>query len=182
MKYIISVLCPDKPGVVYNLSTAVCENKGNIIDMTQNVIRGFFTGVLYAIFDEEVNIEKLKGDINKDGTYTVDVVPYEKNPFVPKVQEKYILTLSGNEHKGIISGITDYLYKRNINIDSISATSDEKQFLIVASISLIGSKDALQIKKDIKALGEKWNITVHLSHENIFLATNTVCPTVRLEK
>ena len=183
MKYIISVLCPDRPGIICDISTAVFNNGGNICDMNQTVLKGFFTGVVYAVFEKKLeNIEKLKNDINIKGDYKVNIVPFKENDFKPVKYDKYVLTVDCLEQKGIVSQITKYLFDKKINIESFTAFTEKEHFIIVSEISVPSSKLAFAIKKDIKAIGDKWNISVHLSHENIYLATNTVCPTVRVGK
>ena len=180
MKYIISVLCPDSPGIVYRISSAIFSNGGNIADMSQTVLKGFFTGVVYAVFDEKPDTDKLKNDINVKGDYRVNIVPFQENKFETVPYDRYILTVKCREQKGIVAGVTEYLYNNNINIESFSAFTEDLEFVIVSEISVPGDRVARRIKKDIKSMGEDWNMSVHLSHENIYLATNTVCPTVRI--
>ena len=182
MKYLISLMCLDRPGIVCDLSRGIYKNDGNISQMKQTVLEGFFIGIVCGVFDNEPNFEKLKKDINVHGDYTVNIVPFTENSYAPEILEKYVLTVECAEQKGIIAGITEYLFDNNINIESFSAFAEKEKFYIVAEISIPGSQIALKIKNDIKKLGEKWNLSVHLSHSNIYLATNTVCPTVRIGK
>jgi len=180
MKYIISVLSKDKPGIVCDISTAIFNSGGNISDMSQTVIRGYFTLVTYAIFDKDIDKKALIDSINKYGDYQVIIVPFEENALEEVAFEKYVLTVKCNEQKGIISSITSYLYEKNINIENFYAYAKDNYFIIVAEMSVPTDNVALKIKKDIKKLGEKWDLSVHLSHENIYLAMNTICPTSRL--
>lgn len=182
MKYIISVLCLDRPGIVFNMSSAVARQGGNIDDMRQDVIEGYFTGVMAVTFENDCNIDKLKEDMNITGEGEVSIIPYKENDFAFETQEKYVLTVSCKEQKGIVAAITSYLYDNKINIDSISAFAEGDKFVIVTELSVPGSKAALKIKNDIRKIGKGWDLSVHLSHENIYLATNTICPTVRIGK
>lgn len=182
MKYIISVLCPDCPGIVSRISNAVFQKGGNISDMSQTVLKGYFIGVAHVIFDREQNSEELEKFINPENRYKINIVPFCDNDMDSIVSDRYILTVRCNEQKGIVASVTDYLYHNNINIESFSAFTENDEFVIVAEISVPEEKATVKIKNDIKKLGEKWNISVHLSHENIYLATNTVCPTVRIGK
>ena len=182
MKYIISVLCPDEPGIVSNISQAVFSEGGNICDMSQTVLKGFFIGVAYVVFDREQNTEILEKKINFCGKYKIHIVPYKEKHGENKVYDRYILTVKCNEQKGIVAKVTEYLFRNSINIESFSAFTENDTFIIVSEISVPEEKATVKIKNDIKSLGEEWNIFVHLSHENIYLATNTVCPTVRIGK
>lgn len=182
MKYIISVLSPDKPGIVYHISNAIFKNDGNINDLSQNVLKGYFTGVFYTDFNNVIDIDKLKKDINVTDEYQVNIVPFEKHHNIKSKQDNYVLTAKCTEQKGIVSAITGYLFEKNINIENFSAFTENDEFVIVSLISVPSTKDAFDIKNDIKEIGKDWNLSVHLSHENIYLATNTVCPTVRVGK
>lgn len=182
MKYIISVLSPDKPGIVYHISSAIFKHDGNINDMNQNVLMGYFNGIFNTDFSNEIDIDKLRNDINVTGDFQVNIVPFVENNNLKSEKDNYVLTVKCTEQKGIVSAITSYLYNKNINIESFSAFTENDEFVIVSLISVPNTKEAFKIKNDIKEIGKDWNLSVHLSHENIYLATNTVCPTVRVGK
>lgn len=182
MKYIISVLCPDRPGIISNISSAIFKYGGNICDINQTVLKGFFTGVAYVVFSTEPDISLLEKEINFQGEYKINIVPFRENTSEIIHYDKYILTVKCREQKGIVAAVTNYLYSHKINIESLSAFTEEDEFLMVLEISVPEDKIAVQIKKDLNAIGDGWDMTVHLSHENIYLATNTVCPTVRIGK
>lgn len=179
MKYIISVTCKDKPGIISDISKAIFSNGGNISDMSQNVLLGYFIGSTCADFDKEIDINQLKEDLLQ---YNPCILPFEENSYEKLSYEQYILTITSKEQKGIVAKVTNYLFEKNINIESFSAFTKEDKFYIVSQISVPNDKSLLKIKHDIKSLGNNFNFSLHLSHENIYLATNTICPTVRIGK
>ena len=183
-EYIITLLSKDKPGIISDISCAIRDAGGNISDISQTVLKGYFTIIIFAAFQQKINEKDLKNKIAQiNEGYYVNIVSYSSKPlFTAGDNQKYILAIRCNEQEGIISEITNYLSKRNINIEDFFAYIHEGTPLIIAQISVPTDSIADTIRKDIEEIGKKWNLVVNLSHENIYIATNTISPTTKLLK
>ena len=49
-KYIISVTAADRVGIVYSVTGALLDLGGNILELSQTVMRGYFTIILEVEF------------------------------------------------------------------------------------------------------------------------------------
>ncbi|MBP5274248.1 MAG: hypothetical protein ILO36_04860 [Abditibacteriota bacterium] len=185
-QYIITLLSGDKPGIIADISSAISLLEGNISEVNQTVVKGYFTIIVFASFPRKVTEQQLscavcgfRPEESKD--YHINLVEY-KEPRSPKnaQHERYVLTIKCNEQSGIISEITSYLYGRGINIEDFYAYIAKGTPYMLAQIAVPDDGVADEIRADLEALGRKWNLTVTLSHENIYIATNTVCPTIKL--
>ena len=183
-EYIITLLSKDRPGIIFDVSNAIKSSGGNISHVSQTVLKGYFTIIIFAEFLEKINETDLSKSISSlNNGYHVNVVLYSCEPSFEQVDnQKYILTIKCTEQEGIISEITGYLYYKNINIEDFYAYIHKGTPLMIAQIAIPTDAMADTIRKDIEALGKKWNLSVNLSHENIYIATNTICPTEKLIK
>ena len=183
-EYIITLLSKDRPGIIFDVSNAIKSSGGNISHVSQTVLKGYFTIIIFAEFLEKINETDLSNNISSlNNGYYVNVVPYScESSFEQVDNQKYILTIKCTEQEGIISEITSYLYHKNINIEDFYAYIHKETPLMIAQIAVPTDAMADTIRKDIEDLGKKWNLSVNLSHENIYIATNTICPTGKLIK
>lgn len=183
-EYIITLLSKDRPGIISDVSNAIKNSGGNISHVSQTVLKGYFTIIIFAAFPDRIDKKELADYIaSLNEGYHVNVVPYDSKPsFEQMDNQKYILTIKCTEQEGIISEITSYLYHKNINIEDFYAYIHQGTPLMIAQIAVPTDAIADTIRKDIEELGKKWNLSVNMSHENIYIATNTICSTAKLIK
>ena len=185
-RYIITLLSKDKPGIIADISSAVAALDGNINEVSQTVVKGYFTIIVFASFPRSVAAADLSEAIcgrrpGESGDYHINMVPYEElRGGDGAKKEKYILTIKCTEQSGIISEITSYLYGRHINIEDFYAYIAHGTPYMLAQIAVPDDGVADEIREALEQIGRKWHLTVTLSHENIYIATNTVCPTIKL--
>lgn len=184
-QYIITLLSQDKPGIIADLSTAIKTLGGNISDVSQTVVKGYFTIIVFASFPVSITEAELSETVQKcpenGGNYHINLVPYSDTPIYKSTgHERYILTIKCTEQEGIISEITAYLYNRNINIEDFYAYIAHGTPYMIAQIAVPDDGAADIIRNELEDIGKKWNLAVTLSHENIYIATNTICPTMKL--
>ena len=88
---------------------------------------------------------------------------------------KYILTVLGKDKSGIIAKVATMLAERNVNIEDVSQTIMQGNFTMIMLCDLNNSTLPL---KDLSALlkeeGEKWGVSIHVQHEDIFNAMHRV--------
>ena len=50
MEYIVTVMAHDRPGIVAGIGRAIYEMGGNVEELRQTVVRGYFTIIVCATF------------------------------------------------------------------------------------------------------------------------------------
>ena len=50
--YIVTVTAADRVGIVYSVSGALRDQQGNILELSQTVLRGYFTIILAVAFPD----------------------------------------------------------------------------------------------------------------------------------
>jgi ACT domain-containing protein len=86
-----------------------------------------------------------------------------------------IITVVGSDKVGIIAKVSAFLAERNINIEDISQTILQGNFVMVMMVDLSSSSKALEeLKRELADLGEKVNVSISLMHEKVFSAMHRI--------
>lgn len=84
---------------------------------------------------------------------------------------KAIVTVIGEDQVGIIAEVTMALAKQRVNVLDISQTIMQQFFTMMM---LVDVSDALlsfeEIQQELKAVGEKMNVSIQMQHEEIYHA------------
>jgi len=86
-----------------------------------------------------------------------------------------IITVVGTDKVGIIAKVSAFLAERNINIEDISQTILQGNFVMVMMVDLSSSSKALEeVKRELTVLGESTNVSISLMHEKVFSAMHRI--------
>jgi ACT domain-containing protein len=86
-----------------------------------------------------------------------------------------IITVVGTDKVGIIAKVSAFLAERNINIEDISQTILQGNFVMVMMADLSSSSKALEeVKRELTVLGESMNVSISLMHEKVFSAMHRI--------
>lgn len=178
--YVISVMSVDRVGIIAGLSDAILELGGNIDALSQTVMRGYFTVIVTAHFEEDLSRDEIAGAVKARGdTGELGVLVKERDSSVsdePVVSDadRFILTMEGPDQKGIVQSVTSYLASRNINIEDLYAAIRGETYLLVAQLELPGELEVERVHLDMENLLPISDVQISLQHEDVFLATNEV--------
>ncbi|MBO5364605.1 MAG: ACT domain-containing protein [Clostridia bacterium] len=69
MRAVVTVMGSDKPGIIAGTSTLLANNKVNILDITQTIVRGIFTMVMLVdIENSKMELADLSESLKALGT------------------------------------------------------------------------------------------------------------------
>lgn len=86
-----------------------------------------------------------------------------------------IITVIGQDQKGIIARLCTCLYEKGVNVLDISQTLLQEYFTMVTLVDLSGCKvpfDSLQ--SELSGLGETMGLSVRIQSEEIFNAMHKI--------
>lgn len=177
--FVLTVMSLDRVGIVSEVAGAVAELGGNIDAISQTVMQGYFTIIITVHFEEPVEGERLAAAVRESGSAgELEVSVKERTVLEPAPVvgggERYILTLSGPDRRGIIHRICRYLASRNINIDDLYAHCEGSGFMLIAQLQVPAGLEVERLQMDVEGLWPEEQMAASLQHENIFLATNEV--------
>ncbi|MEG1394368.1 MAG: ACT domain-containing protein [Clostridia bacterium] len=82
---------------------------------------------------------------------------------------KAIVSVIGKDKKGIIAKVSTALYEMDINIEDISQTILQNYFTMIMAVETQdNSPNFEQITLNLKALGEKLGVEIHIQSQSIF--------------
>ncbi|MGD2173833.1 MAG: ACT domain-containing protein [Candidatus Brocadiaceae bacterium] len=177
--FVLTVMSLDRVGIVADMTAAITRLAGNIDAISQTVMQGYFTIIVTVHFDEEVNPDALARAVRESGSPgELEVSVKERTVMQPKPvvrdAERFILTITGPDRKGIIHRITTFLASRNVNLEDLYAYSEGEGFVLIAQLQVPTGMPIERLQMDVEGLWSPGEMRVSLQHENVFLATNHV--------
>ncbi len=172
---VIAVMDRDRPGIVAEVTEGISRLHGNLADLSQTVLCGYFTMILVADFPPAVTAEDVESALSEAGTCHVFVVEgtglmlETENP-----EHVYILSAVGRNRVGLVAGISRFCFERNVNILDLASHVAGDQYTMMLQIDLTRIKDVVRFEKELAAFGEHNGLDIVLQHNDIFRATNEI--------
>ncbi len=131
--FIIHGMGPDAVGLVGRITQEVAQNKGNIVDLRQDVLHGLF--IIYTVVDlsdSPLRLDEFTSIINQLSENTgIALQVNNYNPIARNPDKKnMLLILLGADRAGIIASISQLLGKYSINIEFARNIGREGVFLM----------------------------------------------------
>lgn len=183
-RFVISVVVPDRVGILRDISAAVSDLGANIDGISQTVVEGYFTVLLTATFKTASSSEDIAESIRQrfgPDEASVMVRTHVQAPAAPCAGgERFILTMTGKDGPGILRAVTAFLAERHINIEDWFVSFEGPNVIHIGELTLPGRLDVRQLQADLSRAMARLNMQTHIHHENIFRATNDIGPINRL--
>lgn len=98
-----------------------------------------------------------------------------KNNNSKNTNEHPIITVIGEDTKGIVAQISNLLWKRDINIEEIKQGIIEGKFFMIMAVDLSKSSiDFHGLSTELKKLGKKIGLDINLYNQEIFTSINKI--------
>ena len=84
-------------------------------------------------------------------------------------KELLFITVIGQDRKGIVARISDYLYKNDINIEDISQKIIGTYFVMMMLVDMKESgREIDEVRKALEEIGRDLGMQIQIQHEDIF--------------
>lgn len=180
-KSIVTVTAADRVGIVHAVTGVIRERRGNILELSQTVMRGYFTIIVAVEFDQAQEPGALRDAVAEAGRpfdLTVAVrtaTDEESQPPVPN-GERFILTVLGDDHAGNIHGISGCLARLGVNIVDLHARVEGPRFSLIMEAYLPADLAPGVVRAELERFGRDLGLEAFVQHENIFTATSEPTP------
>ena len=179
--YAISIMSKDRVGIIADVSYKLSQLSGNIADIRQSVLCGYFSMILLVAFPVDIaqsTIEALS-EINQisESALAVSIKPvneaitFTTNTFP---ENTYVLTVTGQDKVGFVAAVTTFCAQKHINILDLSTTRKADQYVMILFIDMTQSQDIGSIRAELNQFSNKTGFRVVLQHYNIFRAVNEI--------
>lgn len=175
--YIVTVTAADRVGIIHSVTGTLREIGGNILELSQTVMRGYFTIILAVEFDQPQDSSIILDSINSRGKrFLLHVNVLDANQPLPESipgdGERYILTVLGQDQPGNIHGIAGCLTNLGVNILDLHARVDSNRFSLIMEAFLPTDLQPAMVRSELERFGKTVGLEVYVQHENIFRATS----------
>jgi predicted amino acid-binding ACT domain protein len=178
--YIVTVTAADRVGIVYSVAGTLHDEGGNILELSQTVMRGYFTIILAVEFEGRKDPRKLAAALSERGKRFDLTVAVLEQKAASEAQvpggERFILTVLGVDHPGNIHGLTGCLAAHGVNIVDLHARADAGRFSLVMEAFLPPDLAPATVRAELERFGRGLGLEAYVQHENIFLATSEPSP------
>jgi glycine cleavage system transcriptional repressor len=180
--YVISIMSRDRVGIVHEVSQAISELEGNIADIRQSVMCGYFTMILLASFPGQVNQRTIEQkfaevDAHSDTAIAFSIKQVENGtPISPdrELSNAYVLTASGSDRIGFVASVTSFCVRHCLNILDLSTTTAHGDYLMVLIVDISGCSSLASVREDLGVFCKETGLRMVLQHYDIFKAVNEI--------
>ena len=177
---VISVMSKDRPGIIADITTVIFNLGGDLADLNQSVLGGYFSMILIAEFDDSVTVEDVFAGFShiQSGTkieaaiMEMDVTLEIEKKNLPI--ETYVVTAKAVNRKGLVKVMGDFFYSRNINVLDLTTTRDSDAYTMIFQIDLSKIDSVKRFRRDLQAMGEQEQLNLVLQHNDIYRATHEI--------
>jgi predicted amino acid-binding ACT domain protein len=178
-RFVLSVLVPDRVGILRDISTSVAGLGANIDGISQTVTAGYFTVILTITVDKSISAETVRESVVRafpEGEASVVVRNHEPQATRAKRKplERYVVTATGADRSGILKTVTSYLAEKGINIEDWYVLFEGTHVTHIGEVSVPSILDIKQVQSDLQQRLSPMGLTVGFQHENIFRVTHEV--------
>ncbi len=177
-RFVISVLIADRSGILRDITAAVTAQGGNIDGIRQTVVAGYFTVMLTASYADGCTANEIRTRMEyafNSGEASVTVLPYDAGKIRQAVAgDRYMVTLTGKDHTGILKAVTAFFAERGINIEDWDVEFDGPCITHVGIITVPKRLDIKQLQIEFRHTAETLSLHSGIQHENIFRAISEI--------
>ncbi|GAP19990.1 glycine cleavage system protein R [Leptolinea tardivitalis] len=181
-QYVISIMSRDRVGIVHEVSQSICDLDGNIADIRQSVLCGYFTMILLASFPSSVShrdIERKLAEVDARSETAIDVavkkVDVDGRPSGKTIPDNaYVLTATGPDRVGFVATVSSFCANNNINILDLSTTSANGEYVMILITDLSKCPSMEAIRRDLQDFAREKGLRIVLQHYDIFRAVNEI--------
>jgi glycine cleavage system transcriptional repressor len=179
---VISIMSKDRMGIIARVSQKVAEVQGNIADIRQSVLCGYFTMILLVDFPNDVSLDSISARLDEINTpvephLAIAVKPVIETKLIPSntyPADTYVLTVTGPDQIGFVAAIANFCLEHHINILDLSTTRKEDQYVMILFIDITAAPAMVDIREDMAKLSEQTGFEISLQHLDLFRAVNEI--------
>ena len=182
-KAVISVLGPDRPGIIAAATRILFEQDCNIENVSQTILQSEFSGIFIVAIPGALTIETLH-EYLKEGLNPLNLHVYVKNLDIPDVEfsvensEPFIITTRGPDRKGLVAAVTEIIARYGANVTNLQAIfkggDDPENNFMIYEVDVPNDIDQQALYKDLRDKAADLSLNISIQHRNIFEAINRI--------
>ena len=143
----ITVIGPDRTGIVADLAEALSAVGANLTDSTMTRLRGHFAMTLICTGPDAAAVERALAPISADGRLLTSVRAVRPEVDAAAGGEPYLVSVHGADRLGIVAAVTRVVAEAGANITDLTTRLAGPLYVIVAEVDLPpGAADDLAVR------------------------------------
>jgi glycine cleavage system transcriptional repressor len=173
---VISVMSRDRVGIVATVSERIAALEGDIADLSQTTLRGWFTLILLATFAGETSVEDVRAALDVPELDVIVREVGEQLPAEPQAPsgEEYVLAVRGPDRVGLLADVARICAEHCLNILDLSTRKSDGQYVTLLQLDAHAAGPLDQVRAALGAAGEARGFAFTLQHDDVFRATHEI--------
>jgi glycine cleavage system transcriptional repressor len=163
-------------GIVATVSARIAALEGDIADLSQTTLRGWFTLILLATFAGETSADDVRAALADPD---LDVIVREVTEQLPPEPEQpsgeeYVLAVRGPDRVGLLADVARICAEHSLNILDLSTRKSDGQYLTLLQLDAHAARPLDQVRAALEAAGAARGFAYTLQHDDVFRATHEI--------
>lgn len=183
--FTLSLLLPDRIGILRDVTGAVFKLGCNLLDLHQNVVGTFFSLAAYIDAPAGVTADALESavlaalpDSDKAGVTVLTAPPPSSG--VSSNGERYVAALRGENRPGWVFRAASVFAGLGVNVEDWRHDGTDPKHTLTIGVVTVPADRVAEVRRGLAEKFAPDGISSTLTQENIFRATNEVGPVVNL--
>ena len=182
-KMVVSVLGPDRPGIIAAVANCLLEVDGNIENVAQTILQSEFSGTFIVLVPENVTLSVLGQKLNQVmddlsmRVFVKKLTAPDANPAVT-YSEPFVITTRGPDRKGLVAAITAVIAGFGVNVTNLQAVfkggDDPNRNIMIYEVDLPEGIDMEKFKTALRDKAAELDLRISIQHRDVFKAINRV--------
>lgn len=182
-KIVISVLGPDRPGIIAAISQVLFETGCNIENVSQTILQAEFSGIFIVVPPPAMAPAQVQACLQERLAplhQHVFVKPVEPSPqgHPPPASQPFVITTQGPDRKGLVAGITEVIAAFGANVTNLQAVFKggirPGDNIMIYEIDLPLTVDQPSFRAKLRERAASLGLEVSIQHRRIFETLNRI--------
>ena len=182
-KMVVSILGPDRPGIIAAVAKCLLEVDGNIENVAQTILQSEFAGTFIVLVPETVTLSVLGQKLNRvmddlDMRVFVKKLTEPDSETTVTYSEQFVITTRGPDRKGLVAAITAVIAGFGVNVTNLQAVfkggDDPNRNIMIYEVDLPEGIDMEKFTSALRKRAVELNLKISIQHRNVFKAINRV--------
>ncbi|MFF5174054.1 glycine cleavage system protein R [Micromonospora sp. NPDC000089] len=132
----ITVIGPDRPGIVADVAEVLARVGANLTDSTMTRLRGHFAMTLICVGPAAAEVEAALAPLAAEGQLLATVRAVTPDGEAAPPGEPYVMAVHGADRLGIVAAVTRVLAEAGGNVTDLSTRLAGSLYVVVAEVDL----------------------------------------------
>lgn len=179
-KIVISVFAQDRPGIIAEISNIIFELKGDLADISQSVLSGFFSMLIIANFNDDITENIIKSKINEIQSdkelYCIvrEMIEDSESLLDNDPADIYVITGQGQNRTGLVAAMSSFCRDYNINIIGYDTKLSGDTYAMMLHIAVPPALSVNLIHDNLDLMAEKLGLKLVMQHMDLFKTVNEI--------